>query len=179
VGERTIEDGYVQAGEIVGGRVVSMVGGGVSQFATTMYNAAFFGGFEDVEHRQMDYYAPRYPAGRDAALLYPDTDLKWRNDSDFGVLVKTSFTGTSVSVTLWSTKRYDKVEAVESERRDHTPFRREISSAPDCLPTAGEQGFTIDVTRVFSKDGKVVRKDRKLTTKYRPQAQITCTGISQ
>jgi vancomycin resistance protein YoaR len=179
VGERTIEDGYVQAGQIVGGRMVSIVGGGVSQFATTMYNAAFFGGFEDVEHQPMDYYAPRYPAGRDAALLYPDTDLKWRNDSDFGVLIKTAFTGTSVSVTLWSTKRYDKVEAVESERRDHTPFRREISSAPDCLPTAGEQGFTIDVTRVFSKDGKVVRKDRKMTTKYRPQAQITCTGISQ
>ncbi|TMS00707.1 VanW family protein [Nonomuraea basaltis] len=179
VGERTVEDGYVEAGQIVGGRMVNIVGGGVSQFATTMYNAAFFGGFEDVEHQPMDYFAPRYPAGRDVALLYPDTDLKWRNDSQHGVLVKTAFTDTSVSVTLWSTKRYDKVEPVESERRNHTPFRREVSSEPGCLPTVGEQGFTIDVTRVFYKGGKVVKKDPKLTTKYRPQAQITCTGTGQ
>lgn len=176
IGERTVEDGYVEAGQIVGGRMVNIVGGGVSQFATTMYNAAFFGGFDDVEHQPMDYYATRYPAGRDVALLYPDTDLKWRNDSDFGVFVETSSTETSVSVTLWSTKRYDKVEAVESERRNFTPFRREVSSEPDCLPTVGEQGFIIDVARVFHKDGKVVKKDKKLTTKYRPQAQITCAG---
>ncbi|AQZ69100.1 Vancomycin B-type resistance protein VanW [[Actinomadura] parvosata subsp. kistnae] len=176
VGEPTVEDGYVEAGQIVGGRMVNIVGGGGSQFATTMYNAAFFGGFDDVEHQPMDYYAPRYPAGRDAALLYPDLDLKWRNDSEYGVLIKTAFTDTSVTVSLWSTKRYDRVEAVESERRDLTPFRRESSSAPDCLPTVGEQGFTIDVTRVFHKDGKVVKKDKKLTTKYRPQPQVTCTG---
>jgi vancomycin resistance protein YoaR len=179
LGERTVEDGYVEAGQIVGGRMVNIVGGGGSQFATTMYNAAFFGGFDDVEHQPMDYYAPRYPAGRDVALLYPDLDLKWRNDSEFGVLIKTAFTETSVTVALWSTKRYDRVEAVASERRDFTPFRRESSAAAGCLPTVGEQGFTIDVTRVFYNDGKVLKKDKKLTTKYRPQPQTTCTAVTQ
>ncbi|MEV0827454.1 VanW family protein [Nonomuraea rubra] len=179
VGERTVEDGYVEAGQIVGGRMVNIVGGGGSQFATTMYNAAFFGGFDDVEHQPMDYYAPRYPAGRDVALLYPDLDLKWRNDSETGVLIKATVTGTTVTVALWGTKRYDRVEAVESERRDLTPFRRETSAAAGCLPTVGEQGFTIDVTRVFHQDGKVVKKDKKLTTKYRPQTQTTCTAVSQ
>ncbi|WP_219463942.1 VanW family protein [Nonomuraea rhizosphaerae] len=175
-GERTVEGGYVQAGQIVGGRMVPIVGGGVSQFATTMYNATFFGGFDDVAHTQMDYHAARYPAGRDAALLYPQQDLKWRNDSDHGVLIKTSSTGTSVTVQLWSTERYDKIEPIESEKRNFTPFRRESSSAPGCLSTAGEQGFTIDVTRVFFKDGKEVKRDEKITTKYRPQAQITCVS---
>lgn len=176
VGERTVENGYVDAGQIVGGRMVNIVGGGTSQFATTMYNAAFFSGFDDVEHQPMDYYAPRYPAGRDVALLYPDLDLKWRNDSDNGVLIKAAFTGTSVTVTLWGKKRYDEVEAVESERRNFTPFRKVSSSAAGCLPTVGEQGFTIDVTRVFHQDGEVVKKDEKLTTKYRPQTQTTCTA---
>ncbi|MEU8247951.1 VanW family protein [Nonomuraea sp. NPDC048916] len=174
-GERTREKGYVEAGQIVGGRMVNIVGGGVSQFATTMYNAAYFGGFDDAGHVPMDYYAARYPAGRDAALLYPDLDLKWRNDSDHGVLIKTASTGTSVTVTLWSTRRYDRIQAVESPKRAFTPFRRETSSAPGCLPVTGQQGFTIDVTRVFYKDGEEIRRDRKLTTKYRPQAQVTCT----
>ncbi|MER7504176.1 VanW family protein [Nonomuraea pusilla] len=178
-GRRTAEDGYVVAGQFVGGRMVQIVGGGVSQFATAMYNAAFLGGFEQVQRTPMDYYSDRYPAGRDAALLYPSVDLKWRNDSEHGVLVKTSYTGTSVTVTLWGTKRYDRVEAVESERRDPTPFRSETSSAPGCVPSAGQQGFTVDVTRVFHQDGKVVKRDKKVTTKYRPQAQVTCTATGR
>ena len=176
LGERTAEDGYVQAGQVVGGRTVNVVGGGGGQFATTLYNAAYFAGFEDVEHQPMDYYSARFPAGRDATLLWPDPDLKWRNDSQNGVLIKTASTPTSVTVTLWGVKRYDKIEAVESERRDFTPFRREVSTAPGCVPTTGEQGFTIDVTRVFHKDGKVVKKDKKVTTKYRPRPQTVCTG---
>ncbi|TDE59441.1 hypothetical protein E1295_02485 [Nonomuraea mesophila] len=176
VGERTVEDGYAEAAETVGGRLVNIVGGGVSQFATTMYNAAYFSGLEDVEHKPMDYYTDQFPAGRDVALLYPETDLKWRNDSDNGVLIKTASTQTSVTVALWGVKRYDKIEAVESERRDFTQFRRETSNAPGCLPTTGAQGFTIDVMRVFHKDGRVVKKDDKLTTKYRPQPQTTCTA---
>ncbi|MBF8186488.1 VanW family protein [Nonomuraea sp. K274] len=176
VGERTVEDGYVEAGQIVGGRMVNIVGGGDAQFATAMYNAAFFAGFDDIEHKPMDFYAPRYPAGRDVSLLYPNLDLKWRNDSDNGVLVKTAFTDTSVTVALWGVKRYDEIQAVESERRSFTPFRSETSSAPDCLPTTGQQGFTIDVTRVFFQDGEVAKRDKKLTTKYRPQTQVTCTA---
>ncbi|MEV0199341.1 VanW family protein [Nonomuraea sp. NPDC050691] len=175
-GERTREGGYVEAGQIVGGRLVNIVGGGVSQFATTLYNAAYFAGFEEVERTPMDYYAVRYPAGRDAALLYPDRDLKWRNDSDYGVLIKTATTGTSVTVTLWSTRRYDKVQAVESEKRDFTAFRTQTSSDPACVPATGVQGFTIDVTRVFVNDGKEVKRDRKQTTKYRPQAQVICAA---
>ncbi|WP_223190035.1 VanW family protein, partial [Nonomuraea terrae] len=174
-GEPTVGDGYVEAGQIVDGRMVTMVGGGVAQVATTMYNAAFFGGFEDVEHRPVQYSTTGYPAGRDADLVYPDVDLKWRNDSDNGVLIKTAYTDTSVTVTLWGTKRYEKIEAVESEPRDFTPFRRETSTSPECVPTTGQQGFTIDVTRVFHEDGKVAKKDPKLTTEYRPQPQLTCT----
>uniref|UniRef100_UPI0013B4597B VanW family protein n=1 Tax=Nonomuraea lactucae TaxID=2249762 RepID=UPI0013B4597B len=174
-GERTREGGYVEAGQIVGGRMVNIVGGGVSQFATTLYNAAYFGGFEQVDRTPMDYYAFRYPAGRDAALLYPDRDLKWRNDSEYGVLIKTASTGTSVTVTLWSTRRYDKIQPLESEKRAFTPFRRTTSGGPGCVPAAGAQGFTIDVTRVFFKDGKEVKRDEKQTTKYRPQAQVICT----
>ncbi len=178
VGERTTEGGYVQAPQTVGGRVLTVMGGGASQLATTLYNAAFFGGFEDVEHTPMDYHSARYPAGRDASLLYPDVDLKWRNDSEHGVLIKTASTATTVTVALWSTKRYDKIEAVESEKRDLTPFRTEASDAADCRPVFGQQGFTMDVTRVFFKGDDELKRDPKVTTKYRPQTQVTCTAAA-
>ncbi|WP_327106405.1 VanW family protein [Nonomuraea glycinis] len=176
VGERTAEGGYVLAPQTVGGRVITVVGGGASQLATTLYNAAFFGGFDDVAHTPMDYHSNRYPAGRDAALLYPGVDLKWRNDSEHGVLIKTASTATSVTVALWSTKRYDKIEAVDSAKRDFTPFRVETGAAAGCRPVIGQQGFTMDVTRVFFKGDDELKRDPKVTTKYRPQTQVTCTG---
>ena len=42
------------------------------------------------------------------------------------------------------------------------------------MATVGEQGFTIDVTRVFFKDGKEVKRDKKLTTVYRPELDLKC-----
>lgn len=173
VGRPAKEDGYVEAPQI-GGRIVQRYGGGTGQFATTMYNAAYFGGYEDVDHTPQDFHMLRYPDGRDAALLYPSIDLKWRNDSRYGVLVKTSSTPTSVTVALWSTRRYDEIKVISSGRKNIVAFGKETSSAPGCFATSGQVGFTIDVTRSFVKDGKEVKRDEKLTSTYRPQVQRTC-----
>ncbi|MCL1692237.1 MAG: VanW family protein, partial [Actinomycetia bacterium] len=53
VGQRTEAKGYVRDGAIINGEVYCCdspvnVGGGVSQFGTTFFNAVFFGGYEDI-----------------------------------------------------------------------------------------------------------------------------------
>ncbi|MBB3730937.1 VanW family protein [Nonomuraea dietziae] len=173
VGERTAAKGYLPAGQIVAGKMEDGVGGGVSQFATTMYNAAYFGGFQDVEHLAHMFWISRYPPGREATVFWPTVDLKWKNDSEYGVLVKTSYTGSSITVTLWSTKRYDKVESITGPKRNVVPVVREQDDSPDCKPTEGHEGFTIDVTRVITDEGAEVRRERKTTT-YRMEKLITC-----
>ena len=44
LGKRTEENGFVSAPQIFAGRLEDAVGGGISQVATTFYNAAFFAG---------------------------------------------------------------------------------------------------------------------------------------
>src|SRR5690606_18585482 len=46
LGQRTLEKGYVAAPAIVDGQFKAEVGGGISQFMTTIFNAAFFAGLE-------------------------------------------------------------------------------------------------------------------------------------
>lgn len=46
-GARTRRRGFVPAPFIADGEIVDSVGGGVSQFSTTMYNAAYFAGLKD------------------------------------------------------------------------------------------------------------------------------------
>jgi len=82
---------------------VSEVGGGVSQFATTLFNAAYFAGLDIVEYQAHSEYFSRYPRGREATMGYPAPDLKIENDTPYGVLIWTSYTESSLTVTLYST----------------------------------------------------------------------------
>ena len=88
VGERTPERGYRNAPIILGEAVVPGVGGGVCQTSTTLYNAVRLAGLEIVE-RRIHSIAPSYiKHGMDAAVAWPYTDFKFRNDSDWPVIVK-------------------------------------------------------------------------------------------
>ncbi|MFB9679969.1 VanW family protein [Streptosporangium vulgare] len=176
VGQRDTARGFVPAPMIQGGRLVDSVGGGISQFVTTMYNAVFFGGLEDVQHVAHEFYISRYPAGRESTVSWPEPDFRWKNDSPYGVLVKTSFNDSGVTVGFWSTKRYE-IESISSERYDITPFKSETDSGPDCIAMVGQNGFTIDVWRVFKQDGKEIKRVKK-TTVYRPELDLKCVPES-
>ena len=98
VGRRTVEDGFVEAGTLVRGELIDTIGGGVSQFATTFYNAVFWGGYEDITHKTHSFYFPRYPEGIEATINWPEVDLVFRNDSSGHVLIRTEHTRTSITV---------------------------------------------------------------------------------
>ncbi len=104
VGERTLAKGFVPGGAIAQGVLEDQVGGGVSQFATTIFNAAFFAGMELVEYQSHSLYFSRYPRGREATVSWPKPDFRFRNDTPYGVLIWPTYTDTSISVTFYSTK---------------------------------------------------------------------------
>jgi vancomycin resistance protein YoaR len=101
VGQRTPEKGYLPAGTIIAGELVDTVGGGVSQFATTTYNAVYWGGFEDVEHQPHSYYFSRYPEGIEATVNWRTPDLVFRNNSRSAILIDTSHADRSITVRIF------------------------------------------------------------------------------
>jgi vancomycin resistance protein YoaR len=170
------ERGFTEGPVVRDGRLVKGLGGGVSQFATALYNAVFYAGLKDVEHTPNAFYVRGLPVGRDATVSYPGTDYRWKNDTSHGVLVQATSTGTKLTVTLWGARRYDAVRAVTSRPRDLTSFGTETDSDPGCLPMAGHKGFTTTVTRVFYRDGSEVGRDPGESVTYAPQPKVTCTG---
>jgi vancomycin resistance protein YoaR len=173
VGPRDKARGFQEAPQILEGQFVDRVGGGVSQFATTIFNAVFFSGLKDITHTPHSYYISRYPAGREATVSFPLPDLIFENDSPHGVLVDTSYTGTSITVTFWGTKRFDEVRSISGPRTRIRDFGTEYVDRDDCTATDGAEGFDIVVTRVFVKGGKEVgREDFK--TRYKPEPRFIC-----
>jgi vancomycin resistance protein YoaR len=103
VGPRTTAKGFVEAGAIRDGIHVPEVGGGVSQFATTTFNAAYFAGLDIPTYQAHTESFTRYPPGREATMGHPNPDLRIRNNTPYGILIWTSYTSSSVTVTLYST----------------------------------------------------------------------------
>ncbi len=178
-GPRGEAEGYVPAGVINNGEFTQAVGGGISQFATTMFNAVFFAGLEDVFHKPHSYYISRYPAGREATVYYDSIDLQWRNDSPTGIYVQTEWVaGGSITVTFWGTKRYE-VESVSSDRYNvRTPVVQDKPDDGSCSPQGGANGFDITVTRIFQDP---VTGDRVGTedfrTRYAAEPVIRCVPV--
>ena len=180
LGERTRKNGYVKGYIIRDGRFRMELGGGVSQSATTTFNAAFFAGLKDVEHRPHGLYINRYPAGREATVFWPDLDLRFKNNTDYGVLVQATVVKATpskqgrITVKMWSTKTYEKVESSDLRRSNYTsgPVIRDDRS--DCEVQAPVQGFDVNYERLFYAGGKVV-KTEKFFWRYKPTSRVICT----
>ncbi|MFD0365498.1 VanW family protein [Nocardia sp. GCM10030253] len=174
-GPRGIAEGYVESGIIDHGRPSTAVGGGISQFATTLYNAAYFAGLEDAGHTEHSYYISRYPAAREATVFDGAIDLRFRNSTPTGVYIETLATGSEVTVRLWGTKTVE-VESVTGERTKPTePNTVKLPKGKDCIASEGAPGFTVSDTRVITdrKTGREVSRATR-TVKYDPIPIVQC-----
>lgn len=115
-GERTKAKGYVEAPFIANNKIEPSVGGGVSQFSTTTYNAAYFAGLQLDAYRAHSLYIDRYPPGRESTLNFPDIDLKWTNDTEAPILVRTSYDDAGVTVSLYGDNGGRRVTAKAGDR---------------------------------------------------------------
>ena len=173
-GERSYAAGYHDAPVIIGGRLEPGVGGGASQFTTTLFNAAYYAGLQDVEHKPHSFYFSRYPAVIESTIFYPTLDLKFKNTTRYGVLIDTATSDSSVTVSLWSTKVYDSVRTEYGPRRGPTrPPTVYRPAGPRCITSSGLPGFTQDAWRVIRKDGRRVAR-QKFTWRYDPEPRFVC-----
>lgn len=156
IGPRTREKGYLPAGAIRSGYMTDEVGGGVSQFTTTMFNAAFFGGLELDTYQSHTVYFSRYPFGREATLSMPGPDLVLTNTTEYPVLIWPTYDATSITVTLYSTEHIDVTEI------DHR-----VSYRGQCRHSQ------IDRQRTYP-DGRVVVDT--IVANYRPGDGLDCNG---
>jgi vancomycin resistance protein YoaR len=173
LGPRTPEKGYVKAPIILEDGFGEDFGGGISQLTTTLYNAVFFGGYDDVDHSPHHYYISRYPMGREATINFPSVDLQFRDDTRHGVLIRTSYSATSITVTFYGNT--DGRSATEANRRIlHTePITDRLVLCPAQKPTddpdnrcatltaleretvaTGETGYDVEFDRMIEMPGR-------------------------
>lgn len=159
VGRRTRADGFVAAGMISDGVFVNSVGGGISQYATTLFNAAFFAGLDFGEYQSHSIYLSRYPYGREATVSFPRPDLQIVNNTPYGILIWPTTTGHSITVKLFSTRWASGEQTGQSS----------VGVGRSCTKVTTER------TRTFAEDRRT--EVDYVTALYRPTG-LRCDGSS-
>jgi vancomycin resistance protein YoaR len=178
VGERTVANGFTKGTVISGGVFREELGGGVSQVATTTYNAAFFAGLDDTEHHPHAFYLDRYPMGREATVYYGSLDLRFRNSTKYGVLINAYVNPSTpgrqgeMHVEMWSTKTWT-IKAGRSAQRNFRDPGKQYDDTDRCVEQPPIKGFDVDVYRTFLRGGQVVKRETDRVV-YRAADKVIC-----
>ena len=180
LGARSAADGFVPAapGDGTAGSAGSAgsaqdAGAGSSLVATALFNAEYLAGLKDVEHHPHAVVTDHFPPGLEAAVAYPDVDLKFQNDSGAPIYLWTGATENAVTVAVLGRKAYDSVQTEMSPHYAQVAPKTTTGAGPACVPSDGVPGFQIDVTRILTKAGQdPVRQ--VFHTSYAAQDRVVC-----
>ncbi|MCH1512843.1 MAG: VanW family protein [Acidimicrobiales bacterium] len=161
VGKRTEAKGFVEAGVIVNGELTKDVGGGISQFATTFFQASFYGGLDILQYFPHTIWFPRYAdfkgrKGVESTISWPSPNLEVKNTSPFPILIWPTWTGTSLTVSLYSTK-YIEVNVSGQETR--------MNNFCENIQTTRRRTYPDGVEEIDT-----------FTARYQPENGIGCDG---
>ena len=184
-GERSPERGFREAPVIINGELQTGIGGGVCQVSTTVFNAAFEAGLSITSRTNHALYISHYPQGRDATVNYPDTDLKFKNDTSKWLLLRTFVGSSELTVNLYGTPVDRRVEA-ETGPLEVTG-QPAVKRTPDPNMWVGEQVTdeygepsrkTSVRRRVYTKSGKLLY-DTTWSSWYRSEPTLVRYGTKK
>lgn len=167
VGPRTEERGFKLAHGIVGpGRLEDVLGGGICQVSTTLFNAAFFAGLEIIERVNHSIFIEHYPLGRDATVSAGGPNLRFRNDTKHHILIRGVSDGITTKFVIYGTDEGRHVEFTTSEpydvveRTEMTTKNTLLGVSTTSILSNGQPGMKIKVVRIVTgPDGKIIHKD--------------------
>lgn len=191
-GRRTAQNGYKEANIIVQNEYTKALGGGVCQVSTTLYNALLLSGMEIIEANPHSLASSYVMTGFDAMVNFGSSDLKWKNNTQDLVYLRTYANGEIIGVEVYgikediSVKRFSQVVRTinpPSDKiiKDENMFEDEIF-----YKTYPKNGSEVKSYLEFYKNGQFISKKliRKQTyksvqgvkvvgTKVRPKPEIS------
>ena len=183
VGERTTAKGYREANGFSGGKVVGMIGGGICQIASTLYDAAVFANLE-ITDRTNHVFDPSYvAAGKDATVVYGAIDFKFKNTRNNPIMIKMSVSNGIAKAEIYGIKESIEYEiSIESTVLEYIPsktvYETDNSLAPgqEKVYQRGMKGMKSVAYKVTKLDGKEISRTVLSRDTYQAMNTIILRG---
>jgi len=185
VGRRTAARGFREAGAFINGRLQDITGGGICQTSSTLYAAILHTRLEVVARRNHSRRVTYLPLGQDATIVYGQTDLRFKNNTDFPVKVESSVVDREITVRLIGTRLDDIRIEVETVIIREIPFStiREYTDELDhgvVQRVQGANGIPGGVADVFQRfydaDGNLIDRVLVGRSEYLVQNRVYLVG---
>jgi VanW like protein/putative peptidoglycan binding protein len=182
VGERSIENGFLQSWELMDGEFVRGVGGGTCQVSSTLNAAALRAGLRVIEaythSRPLAYIEP----GLDATVAWPFVDLKLENTWSVPVAIQTRVEGNRLDVRVLAESSPGRV-VMRSQVQETYPFPRlvevgRVARGSYQLKQPGIVGSRIARTRsIWPRQGGMLREVTYKRYKPTPELFVVAPGF--
>jgi vancomycin resistance protein YoaR len=160
LGQVTVERGYAFAGAIIENRSdENVIGGGLCQVSTTIFNAVSKLGYDIVERHAHGYLIERYPIGLDAAVFDPGVDFKWRNDTSSPVFLWSWVADTSVTFDVWGLPTGRTVTFTDAVQRNFIDVPADQRADPAFPKGYAIRGRDVYRTRTVTEGNSVLHED--------------------
>lgn len=181
----TIKNGYSIGGAYVSGKLVDSIGGGACQVTTTLYNAALYAELEITERAAHSMTVSYVELARDAAIAGTYKNLKFKNNTDYPVLIEAYTRDRDITFNIWGNEtRPDnrKVEfetVVVSKKDPPKDVVKKDSEKPETYRKTTQSpktGYVAELYKIVTIDGEQVTRDRVNKSGYMAAPRYVTIG---
>ena len=181
----TEANGYAPAWGYESGKLVKTIGGGMCQVSSTLYSALLYAELEIVERRNHSMPVGYVPGGMDATLSGDYIDLKFKNSTNYPIVVESIYTNGSIAVNIYGYESRDSgrtVDFVSKQTGSSEPEAEEVIDDPE-LPLgekkydqSAKNGSTWELYKQVYENGALVKEEFVNKSTYRAMRAVVRVG---
>lgn len=184
VGPRSYEAGYKNARIIVNNQLVEGPGGGVCQVSTTLYNAVLLANLEILERTNHSLPVSYVPLGRDATVVYGYIDLRFRNNTESYIYIRSYVHGDQLTFKIYGNTDYKvpveiRTQVVEVlEPKVIQQVDPNLTRGEKIIKQKGSRGYRVTAQRVVWRNNQAY-VEKLPDSFYDPVDQIVVIGAKE
>ena len=184
VGQRTKAAGFKEATAYSNGQVVQEVGGGICQVSSTLYNAILYANLEIVERSNHGFKPSYVKPGLDATVSWGGPDLKFKNNRNYPVRIKTDTSGKVLRIYIYGLKTDNDYTVKLDAQYVSTVYYKTIYQKDSSLGSGnskviqnGSNGCkTATYKYLYDSNGTLVSSECISRDTYNPHNKIIAVG---
>lgn len=169
--------GYQVGPTYIGSKLMTTVGGGVCKISSTLYNVSILSNLEIVERHNHSMPVPYVPYGQDATVSYGAKDFRFKNNTEFPILIWAEGIGNRLYVALygrekppqieWNHKILNVTEAPKYYRKNP-----DLKEGEEKILIEGMAGASVESWIVITNPDGTTKTKHLGTSHYKPMPHI-------
>lgn len=186
LGKRTAEAGYKDAAGYAGGKVVQMIGGGICQISSTLYDAVVYANLEIVERHNHAFLTSYLGAGKDATVVYGNLDFRFKNTRNYPIKIESYMQSGIVTVNIYGIKEENEYEIeISTTILSYIPYEviyendSSLASGTEKVTQGGQKGCKSITYKILKQNGNEISRSVLSTDTYSAMNKYITRGTKK